>query len=116
MGTWFKWSIEAFSKSPIKILAHPFRYYTQKRLARPTHLYEYTIDILKSSKIAAEVNFHNNNPDPSFFKMCIDNGVKISIGTDSHKLKEVCQFEKYLNFITKISNGKKLEEILFQFK
>ncbi len=116
IDAWVKWSLDAFSTSPINILAHPFRYYDQHKLARPTHLYQDTIDMLKSHKIAAEVNFHNNNPDPVFFKMCIGEGVKIALGSDSHSLEEVCRFDQYLTFLHKISSGKNLEDILYKFK
>jgi histidinol phosphatase-like PHP family hydrolase len=116
IDAWFKWSIEAFTQSPIKVLAHPFRYYHQKKLNRPAHLYDYTIDMLKSNNIAAEVNFHHNNPDPVFFKKCIEEGVKIALGSDSHSLHEVCRFDHYLKFLNTISDGKDLEHILFKFE
>ncbi len=108
----FLWNIDVYCDCKVDILAHPFRIYKQKKLPQPTHLYQKVARSLEKYGIAAELNFHTNNPDREFFKICIENGVKIAFGSDAHKLSEVCSFEKNIEMLNEIYTGN-IEDILF---
>jgi len=110
----FLWNIDVYCDYKVDILAHPFRIYKQKKLPRPVHLYQIVAKSLKKHNIAVELNFHINEPDMSFFKICIENGVKVAFGSDAHKLSEVCSFERNIELLNEIYNGN-IEDILFYY-
>jgi histidinol phosphatase-like PHP family hydrolase len=39
--------------------------------------------------VAAELNFHTNEPSPHFAALCLERGVKLTFGGDSHAMWEV---------------------------
>lgn len=108
----FLWNIDVFGENKLDILAHPFRIYKRLKLPKPTHLYKKVAMSLSKYKIAAEINYHTNEPDLEFFRLCIDNGVKIAFGSDAHKLEEVGSFERNFDLLNKIYNGN-IEDILY---
>ena len=111
----FLWNIDVYCNYEIDILAHPFRIYKQKKLPRPTHLYSRVAKSLSKHGIAAEINFHTNEPDSEFFEICIENGVKVAFGSDAHKLTEVCSFEKNMKMLNEIYDGN-IEDILLNWE
>ncbi|MBN1348501.1 metallophosphoesterase [candidate division KSB1 bacterium] len=90
---------ERLLEHPIQVLAHPFRFFRRMALAAPIHLYGTVAEMLARSGIAAEINFHTNEPDPRFIEECISRGVKIALGSDSHDLKEVGEFYPHLKVL-----------------
>lgn len=105
---------ESLMKHLIDILAHPFRFYYKSKLPAPKHLYRPMVEMLKGYGVAAEMNFHTNRPDPEFFSACIEKGVKISLGTDTHNLLEVGEFHPHLALLKKIGVSKDmLNSILY---
>ena len=62
---------------PIDVLAHPFRFFARKGLQKPVHLDPVVADLLAVHGVAAEINFHTNQPEPEFFRLCLARGVKI---------------------------------------
>lgn len=111
----FMWNIDLFCDYKVDILAHPFRIYKKLKLKRPVHLYNKVAKALYTNGIAAEINFHTNEPDWEFFKICIERGVKIAFGSDAHALFEVCAFEKNIEMINKIYKGS-IKDILFDYQ
>lgn len=85
-----------------EILAHPFRFYHSGGMDRPKHLYKPLARTLRDRNVAAEVNFHTNTPDPEFFATCLDEGVKIAFGSDSHAPYEVGELGLHLNLLRSI--------------
>lgn len=69
-------------------------------------LYKPIIDLLRDKNIAVEINYHNNEPDAEFFKVCLDNGIKTSFGSDSHSLYEVCQLQQHIALLESILGEK----------
>lgn len=94
--------IDGLTSSGISVLAHPFRYFHHKRLPRPTALYKPVAKLLRERNVAAEVNFHYNQPDPEFFRICLEEGVKIAVGSDSHCLYEVGDLAPHLRLLKEI--------------
>jgi histidinol phosphatase-like PHP family hydrolase len=76
----------------VDVLAHPFRFFARKGLRKPEHLYPVLANLLATGGVAAEINFHTNEPEPAFFRACAERGVRIALGSDSHELAEVGEF------------------------
>jgi histidinol phosphatase-like PHP family hydrolase len=87
---------ERILSQPIQVLAHPFRFFRRGNLQRPVHLYKTVADLLAQAGVAAEVNFHTNQPDPRFVEECLSRGVRIALATDAHDLAEVGEFAPHL--------------------
>ncbi|MBA4388454.1 MAG: hypothetical protein C0404_10770 [Verrucomicrobia bacterium] len=102
-------------ESGINILAHPFRYFPrlQKRTA-PPDLYRPVADLLAAGGVAAEINFHQNVNDPEFFTICIERGVKIALGTDSHCLIDVADLRPHVDLLRQLGVIGRLEEVLWR--
>jgi len=83
----------------IHILAHPFRFFRRKKLRHPEHLYVPLARLLAQSGVAAEINFHTNTPDPAFARICVEHGVRLSLGSDSHELAEVGELWPHLDVL-----------------
>ncbi len=86
-------------EQPIHVLAHPFRFFRLNGLDVPTHLFEPLAELLARRGVAAEVNYHANQPDPRFFEICSARGVKIALGTDSHDLVEAGELTPHLHLL-----------------
>ncbi len=83
----------------IDALAHPFRVFRRSGVPAPRELYGPLADLLARAGVAAEVNFHTHQPDPAFFRLCVEKGVKLSLGSDAHNLYEVGEFHPHLDFL-----------------
>ncbi len=95
------WEIHRrFLTNGIDILAHPFRIFRRSNLPIPEELFKPLVSLLKRHKVSAEVNFHTNEPPIEFFKLCIEAGVKLSLGSDAHNLYEVAELQPHLAFLS----------------
>ena len=91
--------LNRFLRSGIVSLAHPLRIFQKNRLPQPTAIFPKLAKLLRENNVAAELNFHINNPDPEFFRLCLDQGVKIALGSDAHNLYEIGEFYPHLRFL-----------------
>lgn len=110
---------EAVLQSGVEAVAHPFRIFsfnTRNPHPVPEDLFLPLVKLLKKYGTAAEMNFHYNKPDEEFFALCVANGVKISLGTDTHNLYEVGEFYPHMKLLDKIAPGWRSnpQEILLQ--
>ena len=78
----------------------------------PTSLFAPTVALLREHGVAAEINFHTNEPPPSFFADCIRAGVRISFGSDAHALYEIGEFHPHLALLADIGFDGDLTDIL----
>lgn len=101
----FQRIMETFVQSPMDILAHPFRIFRRSGLPTPEELYPFVANLLKSNDIAAELNFHTNEPPPKFVEICLNEGVKLSLGSDSHNLYEVGEFYPHLKLLESLGGA-----------
>ncbi len=88
--------VERLMTMPIKILAHPFRYFPWGKRPVPRHLYKPVARMLKTAGIAAEINHHKNPFELDFFRMCLEEGVKLSLGTDAHVTRDIADLVPHL--------------------
>jgi len=84
--------VRRFLSHPIDVLAHPFRFFARKGLRKPELLYPVVAGMLAEKGVAAEINFHVNEPEPAFFRACVERGVPIALASDAHELAEVGEF------------------------
>jgi histidinol phosphatase-like PHP family hydrolase/calcineurin-like phosphoesterase family protein len=108
----FLFLTEAIAASGVDVLVHPFRIFGRSGLGLPRHLFAPVVDILKRHGTAVEINYHTNEPPAEFFRMCIENGIKLSLGSDSHNLYEVGEFYANLKFLQKIAPDFDLRDLL----
>jgi histidinol phosphatase-like PHP family hydrolase len=94
--------VEQLLLQGIDVLAHPFRFLRQRGFERPTQLYHPLAKLLAEHHVKAEVNFHNNDPDPEFFRICVEQGVQLTLGSDAHELREVGDFPPHLRLLERI--------------
>lgn len=111
----FLFCTEALLKYGVHILAHPFRIFPWSGMAKPKELYEPVAELLRRCGVAAEVNFHQNDPEPEFFEICLKKGVKIALGSDSHNLYEVGFFLPHFRFLAELGVAGRLDEVLYHF-
>lgn len=97
----------------IHVLVHPFRIFSWDGVGhKPAHLFAPLVALLREHGVAAEINFHHNRPDPDFCRLCLDAGVKFSLGSDSHNLYEVGFLNPHLDFLRAIGYDGDLRDIL----
>ena len=85
----FMAATEGMLRNGVDILAHPFRLFRRSGLKAPSHLLEPVADMLAAYEVAAEINFHTNEPSPHFAGLCLERGVRLTFGGDSHSMWEV---------------------------
>ncbi len=106
--------LEKLLANEIDVLAHPFRVFRRSGLTPPEQLFQPTAELLKKHQVAAEINFHTNEPPIAFIKICLDIGVKISFGSDAHHLAEIGDFACHLALLKSAGFDGDLSEILIQ--
>lgn len=111
----FMWQVEHFVRHGMTILAHPFRVFRSLKMEPPADLFRPVVDLLKAGGIAAEVNFHHNEPVTTFFELCVQEGVRISLGSDSHAVSTVGKLDRHRAFLTAIC-GADLDTVLLKLE
>lgn len=101
-----------FLKHGFDSLAHPFRIFRRANLPVPESLFQPLVKLLKENHTAAEINFHTNEPPLEFFQLCLEAGVKITLGSDAHNLYEIGDFALHLDFLKRCGFNGDLKDIL----
>jgi len=70
-------------------------------------------ELLATYGVAAEVNYHTNEPDPRFFEECLAQGVPIAFGSDAHGLWEIGELTPHLNLLRKIVPDSEIPNVLY---
>jgi histidinol phosphatase-like PHP family hydrolase len=97
------------------VLAHPFRFFTRKGLRKPEHLYPVIAERLAARGVAAEINFHSNDPEPAFFRECLKRGVRLALGSDAHELAEAGDMAPHLRLLESLGlSPQELPRVLFR--
>jgi histidinol phosphatase-like PHP family hydrolase len=104
------------AKYKFAIMAHPFRVMwkgSSEHYRCSNDDYLWMTEFLKEHSIAAEINFNGNEPDAEFFRICIEEGVKIALGTDSHNLANIGEFYPHFRLLDSIGALSELDSILY---
>jgi histidinol phosphatase-like PHP family hydrolase len=96
----------------IRVLAHPFRIFRRCKFEPPVDLFAPVVKLLREANVAAEINFHTNEPPPEFFRRCIEAGMQLTFGSDAHHLREIGEFWPHLNLLREIGFDGDLGDIL----
>lgn len=111
-GDEFLAMVEHFLQTGINVLAHPFRVFHRIKTPPPERLFDPLVRMLLENNVAAEINFHVQTPSAEFIRRCINAGVKISLGSDSHNLYEVGELQPHLDLIAACGYNGPLDDIL----
>ncbi len=98
----------------IEILAHPFRLFRREDRPVPTDLYGPVAEMLKAEGVAAEINFQCNQPDPAFFMLCLELGVRVSIGSDSHSIAQIGDLSRHIALLGELGITDRTDEALWK--
>lgn len=90
---------EPMLASGIDVLAHPFRLFRRSEHRPSRALCEHLASRLAAAGVAAELNTHHEQPEPDFVRACLDAGVRLSLGSDSHRVEEVGDFWPHLQLL-----------------
>jgi len=104
--------LDRFLDSGISVLAHPFRVFSRFGLKVPASLLKGTVELLHIRGVAAEVNFHTNGPSPDFVHLCVESGVKLTLGSDAHSLCAVGELSPHLELLRQCGYADSLPSVL----
>lgn len=105
-------SLSQFLRSGIHILAHPFRVFRRAGLPVPERLFTPTMQLLKKHGVAAEINFHTNEPPEAFYRLCLAHGVKLTFGSDAHARYEIGDFALHLDLLRRCGYDGDVRDVL----
>lgn len=108
----FLFLVDGMGKAGVSVLAHPMRVFRRMGWETPTELFEPTAKLLRQYGMAAEINFHSNEPRQEFIKACLDSGVKFSFGSDAHNLAEIGDFAYHIELVRNAGYDGDLDDIL----
>jgi len=90
----------AITGSGVRALAHPFRVFPRKGQPVPEGLFAPLARMLRETGVAAELNFHGNNiPPREFVRTCLEEGVRLSFGSDAHEHREIGELWPHLRLL-----------------
>ena len=105
---------EKLLTSGIDILAHPLRIFPRANLPYPNRVLEPLVRLLRENKVAAEINFHGNQPPVDFVQLCLNAGVRLAFGSDSHNLYEIGEFTPHIAMLRQCGYSGDFSDILLQ--
>lgn len=108
----FLYLVDAMGRKGIRILAHPMRIFRRLGWDAPDALFEPTAMLLKEHGVAAEINFHTNEPPVKFIRCCLRHGVKFSFGSDAHNLSEIGDFAYHVALLREAGVDGNLADVL----
>ncbi|MCX7591805.1 MAG: metallophosphoesterase, partial [Kiritimatiellae bacterium] len=98
----------------INVLGHPFRYFPRHERPVPENLFRPVADLLAAHHVAAEINFHGDQPSEEFLALCISRGVQLAVGTDAHSLVEVCELRPHLDILRSLGVWERRSSVLWR--
>jgi len=104
--------LEPFLEHGYDSLAHPFRVFRRAKVSTPPALYAPTVRLLRKHGTAAEINFHTNEPSVDFIRLCLEQGVKLTFGSDAHNLYEIGEFYPHLALLREAGFAGNPQEVL----
>ena len=97
-------------ESDIDVLVHPTRILRKRKLGVPGYIIAPIVQQAKKNGIAIEINSHTQrDPYGMFIQPCIDAGVKLAMGTDTHNIMEMGDFSYHRELLER--HGVREEEM-----
>lgn len=103
----------ALLRAGVHVLAHPLRVFGWSKRATPPEVFDPLAQMLAKSRTAAEINFHLNRQHEEFLACCIQRGVKIAFGSDSHGIHEVGNLGANLDLVQRIAGKQDVRDLLY---
>jgi histidinol phosphatase-like PHP family hydrolase len=104
--------LERLCAAGIAALGHPFRVFNRRGVETPSEVFAPVAELLRRHGVAAELNFSQNDPPEEFFRLCIESGVRLSLGSDAHALRDVGELTPHLAFLRRLGCMGSLQEVL----
>jgi len=100
----------AVSKGGAHVIGHPFHYHQSLLPYLEKEDIEDFVKVLADCGVAVELNMRYRAPDEEFLRLCMKEGVKLSIGSDAHGPSDVGKIDWALSMLNKI--GAKREDMV----
>jgi len=96
----------------VQVLGHPWRVFQWAKRPVPTEMFVRLAEMLAATGTAAEINFHGNQPQAGFMEACLARGVKVALGSDSHRLHEVGSLGPHLDLLQRLAGRDDISDLL----
>ena len=110
----FLFMVDSLGKQGVCVLAHPMRIFRRAGWDMPGELFEPTARLLRKHEVAAEINFHTNEPSVELVRCCLAQGVKFSFGSDSHNLSEIGDFAYHIALLREAGFDGDLADVMIE--
>lgn len=97
----------------VDILVHPMRLLRKRRPIAP-EVNTAVADMLAATGTVAEINRHLNTPELAFVEACLTRNVKLTFGSDTHKLSELGDFEANIELLQRAAGCEDVEGLLYR--
>jgi len=104
---------ERLLAASVDILVHPMRFIGKQRPIA-AEINAAVADMLAATNTVAEINYHLNTPELPFVAACIERGVKLTLGSDTHKLSEFGDFAAGLALLRQAAACDHVKHLLYR--
>jgi len=103
-------------ESDIDVLVHPTRILRKREIDIPGSIIAPIVQRAKKNGIAIEINSHSQrDPDGLFVQPCINAGVKLAMGTDTHNIIEMGNFSYHKELLARHGvREEKMDSLVFR--
>ncbi|MFC1714569.1 PHP domain-containing protein [Candidatus Poribacteria bacterium] len=103
-------------ETDIDILTHPTRIFRRRKMEVPREVVHPIVRRAKEKGVAIEINGHTQrDPDEYFVRACINEGVKLAMGTDTHSITEIGNFSYQRELLAKLGvSEEEMDTLVFK--
>lgn len=101
----------AIERQRVDVFCHPFFFNVDLLPSLSREEIEDFVDLAAEKNVAMEVNVKYKMPGDDFIRLCLKKGVKLSIGSDAHRITEVGKIDWALSVLRR--TGAKREDLIF---
>ena len=103
-------------ETDIHILTHPTRIFRRRKLEVPQEVVRPIVRRAKERGVAIEINSHSQkDPNAYFVQACIDEGVKLAMGTDTHNIVEIGDFSHHKALLAELGvHDEEIDPLVFR--
>ena len=87
----------------VDVLVHPVRLFARKGMAIPDDVQQTVAKLLAETDTPGEINFHKNDTPAEFYSICLELGVKLSLGSDSHRIAQVGNLDSHVRLLHRLT-------------
>jgi len=94
--------INAIRRNRIDVVAHPFQFQGDLSKYLTVEEIENLLNAAAERETAIEVNEKYKAPDENFYRLCLKHGIRLSVGSDSHRAESVGKLDWVSSILQKI--------------